>query len=222
MRQLARVSALEATRFGSLAGRDGASLDGRAGDAEADLGAAQAALRSLDERLTALQVRALVDGRVALPKAGDLPGQFLRRGSLIGQVLTEAPLTVRVALPEAQASDLRALQATASVWLTTTPGLIHGALLVRDSGGAVLQLPSAALSARHGGDVQTDPRDSDDLKPLQPVVLLDVQLTELDGSANPRIGERAWVRFESARSPLLWKWAQALKRQVLLRFNPQF
>ncbi len=222
LRQLARVSALEATLFGTLALSHAAGLDGRAGDAQADLAAARAELQSLDERLAALQVRAHVGGRVALPKAGDLPGQFVRRGSLVGQVLTEAPLTVRVALPEAQATDLRALQATASVWLSATPGQAHDAVLQRDSGGAGLQLPSAALSERHGGDVLTDPRDSDDLKPVQPVVLLDVRLTELGGNANPRIGERAWVRFESARSPLLLQWPRSLKRQVLQRFNPQF
>jgi putative peptide zinc metalloprotease protein len=85
-----------------------------------------------------------------------------------------------------------------------------------------MQLPSAALSARHGGEVQTDPRDPDDLKPLQPVVLIDVRINAAPGIDDARIGERAWVRFDAGLSPLAFQWAQFLKRQVARRFNPQF
>jgi putative peptide zinc metalloprotease protein len=162
---------------------------------------------------------------VALPQAADLSGQFIRRGRLLGQVIGNEPATVRVALPESEASDLRRVVRAVSVQLTSAPGSTHGAALVRDSIGAVMQLPSAALSARHGGDVQTDPRDADDLKPLQPVVLLDVSLDARpqaqDGSGRERIGERAWVRFDTGLAPLALQFAQALQRTVLRHFNPQ-
>jgi putative peptide zinc metalloprotease protein len=88
--------------------------------------------------------------------------------------------------------------------------------------GAVARLPSAALSTRRGGDVPTDPRHADDLTPLQPVVLLDVGLVQASGMSTERIGERAWVRFESGYSPLLWQGVRWLQQQALRRFNPQF
>lgn len=223
VRQAARVLALESTLFDAMPGASSVLPgDGKAGDARADLAAAQAALDRLNERLAALTVVAHVDGRVALPKGGDLPGQFVQRGALIGQVLTGLPPTVRVAMPEAQASDVRQREDRVSVWLSSTPDAAHGAALTRDSVGAVMQLPSAALSARHGGEVQTDPRDPDDLKPLQPVVLIDVRINAAPGIDDARIGERAWVRFDAGLSPLAFQWAQFLKRQVARRFNPQF
>jgi hypothetical protein len=89
-----------------------------------------------------------------------------------------------------------------------------------------MRLPSAALSARHGGDVQTDPQDGDDLKPLSPVVLLDVQLDALTDATGTlgrdRIGERAWVRLDGGFAPLSWQALKAMQRQVMQRFNPQF
>lgn len=239
VRQSSRVAALEATLIGALP-----TGGTQAGDGRAELFAAQAELDRIGERVAALTVRARVAGRLVLPDADDLPGQFLRHGSLIGQVLTGAPPTVRVALPEADARSLAPLpdgQMRVSVRLAASLQMAHGARLARDSVGAGMLLPSSALSTRHGGGVVTDPRDPADLKPLQPVVMLDVRLdaapgarvavvssagdgveTSGDGAVGERIGERAWVRFDDGFSPLVFQWARALRQQVLRRFNPQF
>lgn len=223
LRQVARISALEARLIDAMPGDVRSALnDGRAGDAKAELAAAQAALARLDERAAALAVVAHTDGRVALPKGSDLPGQFVRQGSLIGQVLTGAPLTVRVAVPEALAADVRNLSGDVGVWLAASPRTAHAAALTRGSGGAVMQLPSAALSAKHGGELQTDPRDPDDIKLLQPVVLMDVRLNAGTQREDERMGDRAWVRFASGWSPLIVQVARAARRAVLRRFNPQF
>ena len=229
VRQSSRVAALEATLIDALP-----AGGAQAGDGRAELVAAQAELDRIGERLAALAVRARVAGRLVLPGAGDLPGQFVRRGSLVGQVLTGAPATVRVALPEVDARGPRFAGGpmAVSVRLAAAPQQAYGATLARDSVGAGMVLPSAALSTRHGGGVSTDPRDPADLKPLQPVVMLDVRLDASaadqrlqasgQGGIGERIGERAWVRFDDGFSPLVFQWAWALRQQVLRRFNPQF
>ena len=220
-RQASRVAALEAGLFDALP-QGGAP----AGDKRAELAAAQTELDRLGERVASLTVRARAAGRLVLPGSTDLPGQYIKRGSLVGQVLTGAPPTVRVALPEAEASDLRAARGAVSVRLAASPHTVRAASLTRDGVGAGLQLPSAALSTRHGGGVQTDPRDAADLKPLQPVVLLDVRLdasTSVGGEpASERVGERAWVRFDTGSAPLPVQWARVLRQRVLHTFNPQF
>ena len=216
-RQQERMKALEITLFNALPA-GGADT----GDAHAELAAAQVELQRLDERVAALALRAGTNGRLAIPTVADLPGQFVRQGSLVGQVLTDAAPTVRVALPEAEAGNLRQLQGRVSVRLAASPGTARAAVLARDSGGAVPQLPSAALSQRHGGAVATDPLDPQDLRPVQPVVLLDVQLAAPIGAGDARIGERAWVRFDAGYTPLGLHWVRNLRQQVLRRFNPQF
>ncbi len=228
-RQSGRVTALEAELVGSFqSGRTG-QADAGTGDARAELAAAQAQLQQLQARMQLLAVRAQVDGRLVLPSAADLPGQFLRRGQLMGQTLDGSPAVIRVALPEHQAGDLRDATDAISVRLTGSPRARHPARLLRDSTGAVMQLPSAALSARHGGDIVTDPLDTSDRAPTGPVVVLDVQLqpaakgdaAAADLVAGARIGERAWVRFGAGAQPLALQWARALRSQLLRRFNPQ-
>lgn len=221
-RQTARVGALEAALFGALPPDGSAAADGRAGDAHAELTAAQAELERLSERDRALAVRAHADGRLVLPRSSDLQGQFVARGGLIGQVLTDAPPIVRVAMPESAAADLRHWQGEVSVRLAASRDTAHRASLLRDSVGAVLQLPSAALSERHGGEVVTDPADGSDLKPLHPVVLLDVVLAASPAAGSERIGERASVRFDAGFMPLAWQIGQGIRRQIQQRFNPQF
>ncbi len=219
LRQTARVAALEAELFGVLpsggaagpAGRAAAS--GRAGDAHAELAAAQSALQRLQQRVDALALRAGVAGRLALPAADDLQGAWLPRGRLVGQVQTGAPATVRVALPEAE--GLQQPPQQVSVRLRSDPGTLHAAQLLRDSVGAVTRLPSAALGARHGGSIATDPQDKDGLQTLQPVLLLDVLLDPGTVADATRLGERAWVRLDSGWAPLASQALQALRRRVL-------
>ena len=197
-RQQARVGALEAELVQALPGAraDTPGSDARAGDAQAELGRAQAELARLLERNAALTLRAQTAGRVALPQAADLPGRYLKRGTLVGQVLGDEPARVRVALPESEAGALQRDVRAVSVRLAATPQHAHAAHLLHDGAGAVRQLPSAALSERHGGPVKTDPARQDDLLALQPVVLLDVRLAD-GAAALPRLGERAWVRFDT-------------------------
>jgi putative peptide zinc metalloprotease protein len=220
-RQALRVAALETSLYQAIPEQSALPGDARAGDARAELAAAQAELQRLNERVAALTIRAHAAGRVALAQAADLRGRYLRRGALVGQVLTGVPPTVRVAFPEAEAAELQRRLAGVSVRLAASSGVARDATLLRDSVGAVMQLPSAALSARHGGDVPTDPRDADDLRPTEPVVLVDVRLGASAGVSDERIGERAWVRLDSGLSPLALQWARAIRRQVLRRFNPQ-
>ena len=215
-RQTARVAALQ-TELARAQPGSGAG----AGDAHAELAAAMAERERIEQRVAALLMRAGVAGRLALPSAADLEGRFVKQGQLLGQVLDAEPLAVRVAVPEAEAGDLQREAQEVSVRLAATPSERHAAILIRDGIGAVRQLPSAALSSRHGGPVVTEPQDSDALRPLHPVVLLDVRLQSLPPTPGGRLGERAWVRFDAGWSPLALQWGRGLHRQVLGRFNPQ-
>ncbi|MDP3612899.1 MAG: hypothetical protein Q8R98_13665, partial [Rubrivivax sp.] len=214
LRQQARVAAFESEGVQASAAPRAPPGSTRAGDSRAELGAEQAALDRLIERVQALEVRAQAAGRLALPQAADLDARFVRRGQLLGRVLTDEAPRVRAALPESELADLRRGSQGISVRLASAPALAFGGTLLGDGGGAVLQLPSAALSQRHGGSVATDPRDSDDLRPVRPVVLLDVRLHGSTPGSAERIGERAWVRFDGSLAPAGWQAARALQRSL--------
>lgn len=227
-RQSAQVAALEATLVDAQALRAATATadSGDLGDARAKLAAAQADMQRLQERVGLLVVRARTAGRVALAPGDDLQGRYFHRGALVGELVTDAPATVRVAWAQADAATLfrlRTEQAPARVRLAASPAVDHAATLMGDGTGAVERLPSAALSDRHGGPVPTDPKDADDVRPVQPVVLVDVRLADdaqpPGSTARRRLGERAWVRFDEGLAPLAWQGLTGLWREVAHRLD---
>ncbi|RZL00313.1 MAG: biotin/lipoyl-binding protein [Rubrivivax sp.] len=214
-RLAAQVTQAEQTQFtGMLAGHDKDTA--QSGKAQDELLRLQAEVAHLDEQIGHLQLRARSAGRLVLPQPGDLPGRYLHRGDLLGHVLTAQAPTVRVAVREADAVQLRQHLKQVSVRLSHQAP--SQATLVRDAIGATQQLPSAALSDVHGGDIQTDPHDEHQLNTVRPVVLIDVRLDH--AAPAERLGERAWVRFDQGWSPplaQLWHWS---RQRVDAHFNP--
>lgn len=211
----ALVTEAEQNQFTGMAADKDAAQSGKAQD---ELLRLQAEVAHLDEQIDHLQVRALSAGRLVLPNARDLTGRYLHRGDLLGHLLTEQPPTVRVAVREADAVPLRQHLRQVSVRLSGQGSDPQPATLLRDAVGATQQLPSAALSDFHGGDIQTDPHDEHQLTTVRPVVLMDVRLDHAAGAE--RLGERAWVRFDQGWSPpvaQLWRW---VRQRADVRFNP--
>lgn len=212
-RHAATVKSLEHALFQAL-GND--PVQARA--VEHQLVTARAALDRAEERAAALVLRAGVQGRLVLPNSADLEGRYVRQGELLGHVITSAATRVRAALAAEDAAllppggprDVRAL-------LNDDPGgTAHPGLLARDGRGAQARLPSAALATDHGGSWVTDPADPTHLRPLAPVVWVDVELPGVHGA---RLGARAWTRFELEPAPLLSQALARLRGQVLRRFS---
>jgi putative peptide zinc metalloprotease protein len=200
----------------------------KAGQAGDQMQRWQAELHHVDEQIEALQVRAHRAGRLVLTRTEDLPGRYLRRGELLGHVLSDAPPTVRIAVQDQDVTTLRANTRAVSIAGRMLDAGSLPATLLRDSIAATHLLPNAALSTDMGGQIQTDPQDEHHTKTLRPVVLMDVQVAAQSAPQNAstsinkgRLGERVWVRFDQGWSPLpsqAWRWVQ---RRALVDFNPQ-
>lgn len=115
-RQQARLAALESAWHAALP--DDA---GRSAELQASLQALRAQIERLQQRSDGLVLHARVAGTLALPQAADLQGRHVAQGSLLGQVLTAEPPTVRVALPEDQAQRLRQTLQAVAVWRADAP-----------------------------------------------------------------------------------------------------
>lgn len=177
----------------------------------------QAEIARLDERMAALTAHAQSSGRLVVARQDDQQGSWRRRGELLGYLLNDEPLTLRVALPQADAELLRAGASDVQVRLASQPDATHPGRIVRDLSAAVSKLPSAALSDRHGGPLATTPDDADALTAQAPVVLLDVAVPGLSGR---HIGERGYVRIEHGRSSLAARALRQLRQLLLSHFNP--
>lgn len=215
-RTQAKLAQAEQSQFSQM------GLDsGKAGQAGDEVQRLHEHLAYLEAQLGRLDVRALRDGQLVLPQAQDLPGRYLKRGTLVGHVMPpgERPI-LRVAMSEQDMRDLHLTIKDVSVQPADRSAPLIRATLLRDGGGAGTQLPSAALSREMGGDLPTDPADKAHLRTLRPVVLMDVRL-DMPATHEPMpLGGRAWVRFDQGWSPPIaqaWRW---MRHRVAERFNP--
>ena len=207
-----QVTALETERFQALR-----TDPARAAAVESELAGVSAELAHAEARQQQLAVLANADGVVALPHAADLPGRYVKQGTVLAQVLTGEPATVRVALPQTQAALIQSGTRSVGVRLAEARDETWPATLQPGAAGAVMRLPSAALGDAGGGRIVTDPADTTHLRTAEAIVLADVSLP---GHAALRTGGRAWVRFDHGSSPLAMQAARSVQQLVLRHFNP--
>lgn len=174
-------------------------------------------LALLEQRRAGLSIRAGTDGSLAVARPQDQPGRFVHQGDDIGFIRTRAPTLVRVAVPQEDAARLAAAAVTPQVRLAQYRGASYEGRVLRIEPAANDRLPSAALSASVDGDIVTDPTDHDNLRPVRPVRLIDVEVAALDQSA---LGGRAWVRFDFGQASIASQVGRYLRQQVLVRFSP--
>ena len=181
------------------------------------LQAAQAALAQTLQRQQRLTVRAQAAGRLVINHAADLPGRHIERGALLAYVVTGEPGIVRLAVAQDDAARLPVEPTTVQLLAADGSGGTRSGRWLGATSGAHVQLPSAALGSRSGGRIAVDSADTAGLRPVQPVVLGDVQL---QGPPAQHIGQRVLVRFDHGQAPWLQQAARAGQQVLLRHFNP--
>ncbi len=204
-----RLDGLRAEQFNLLL-RDASAAQNLAIDIERT----QAEWTRADLRVAQLEVRAATAGRLVLPRQADWLGAWVAHGHSIGQVLSADPLRLRAAVPEADAFLVRHRLQRAEVRLADEPDRSLAATVARDTPTVSRVLPSAALSTLGGGPYPADPAEKDGLHSLEPVFLVDLDVSD---RTLQRAGGRAWVRFDHGSEPLA---VQAYRHvaQLFLRF----
>ena len=147
----------------------------------------------------------------------DLPGSYVKRGAMLGHVLTGGAAHVRIALLEDDFLRVRDRVRSVQVRLADKPFAAHEARLSEAVPGATMELPAPALGDRFGGPIPLDPADPNGLRTRVPVFLLDAEVPSLQAST---IGGRAWVKLVLPPQPLGLQWLAQLQRLLIKQFNP--
>ena len=207
---VSRMSGLRAEQYDSLLRNPVRALD-----VLQRIEGTTAELERAEERLEGLNIRSKVAGRLVLARPEDLPGSFVRKGAMVGYVLTPGSLNVRALLGGEDAPLVRERVRTARVWLAERPNQPLKGLIARDTPAATQALPNAALGERAGGAYRTDPADG--MRTLEPLFQLDVAVA---GQPLERVGGRAWIRFDLGNEPLALQGYRRLSQLLLSHFNP--
>lgn len=189
----------------------------QAGVIHEQIQARQAELDRETERADQLVVKSASDGLFVLRRPKDLPGRFVRQGELIGFVLDDTSMIVRVVVPQDRIGLVRKSVTGVQVKLAESLAKTHPATLTRDVPAAQNRLPSRVLGHAGGGAIAVDPDDEEGLTPIQTVFQFDLTLSEVPGAW--RIGQRAYVKFDHGRVPLAKQWLQSGRQLFLRRFG---
>lgn len=177
----------------------------------------QAVLAKLEERAAKLVGHAETDGVLVAPEAQDRPGQYAKKGELIGYVLERKALLARVVVPQDDIDLVRSRFYAAELRLADSIAQRHSARLVRYAGGGVEELPTAALGVQGGGVIPVMPNDPNGVKTIARVFLVDLSLPPTVSPA--AFGERVYVRFHHGYEPLAWQGIRRLRQLFLSRFG---
>ncbi len=155
-------------------------------------------------------------GRFVLLDHADMPGRFVKKGALLGYVLSPTD-TVRVAVKQQNVDLVRHSGENVELRTLTEPSVTwHGGVL-REVPEATTTLPSAILGTAGGGVILTDPEDLSGTGTFEKVFLFDIQLAESMQSV--AVGKRIFVRFNHGPKPLAVRLYYAARQLFLKRFH---
>jgi putative peptide zinc metalloprotease protein len=174
-------------------------------------------LQRLQERASLMVGHAESDGVLVAAKAQDMPGQYFKKGELVGYVLEKNEFIARVVVQQDDIDLVRTRWKAAELRLAEHIERARGATLVREVPAGVEELPTAALGMAGGGEIPTSPNDANGLKTIERVFLADLKLPE--GVLPSAFGERVHVRFDHGAEPVFIQGLRRLRQLFLSRFG---
>jgi putative peptide zinc metalloprotease protein len=206
-----RLAALDADLFQAML-RDPVKLR----NVEEEIERVRTQLARALELQAALELRAGVGGQLVMPRQADMEGVFVRRGTLLGHILTGEASSLRVAVEQDVAALVRDDTRSVSVRLAELPGEGFPARVLR-------AVPAATENSqrRAGGFCRRAPARRPGRPGPSAYAGAGLRDRPYPGSAAPgaRRG-RGWVRFDHGWQPLAVQWGRQLKQLFLRHFNP--
>jgi putative peptide zinc metalloprotease protein len=156
-------------------------------------------------------------GRFVLERPENLPGRFIKRGELLGYVISDSNSIVRVLAPQSDVELIR--QPTTVVQAHLVENLEHpiAARIRREVPAAQQDVPSLALTTRGGGSIALDPSRMQRPQTLFSFFQLDIELLEPIQARTQ--GSRVYVRFIHGDEAIAWRIVRSLRQFFLGQFR---
>ena len=175
-------------------------------------------LREIERQHGDLVIRSPSAGIFVVPHSADLADNFVKRGQLIGYVMTEHSPPVRTTIPESEIEYVRDRTMAVSIRFDEAPWQpISAARIERQFPQSTRQLPSPALSSANGGPFAPDPSAKEKDTSLE--AFFEVDIATPDKLLPERWGQRVWVRFDHGVSPAFARIYRAGRQLFLGRFH---
>ena len=189
----------------------------KAGVVAQALAAAQDELARAQQQVDNQLIRSPAAGRLLLPHAADLPGQWLRQGDVVGYVVQPPLRSVLAVVAQDRIGLVRERTCGVELRTAAAPGRLLHAAITREVPAASDELPSAALGRAGGGEIAIRPGDEQGIKAFDSVFQFELRLA--DGASFDTLGSRVWLRFDHGAEPLLAQGWRRLRQLFLRRYG---
>ena len=173
-------------------------------------------INNINENEDALTILSPNDGVIIIPKAQDLIGKFIEKGELLGYVINDTQLTIRVLVSQ---DNMNLIKETDDIAVRFVNNLDQEYQIseFRIVPAATDKLPSAVLSVSGGGKIKTDPKDSSKTRALDKY--FEIWITLPSTKENIFIGSRVYVKFTHGKAPMIQRLERWVNQLLLRQFN---
>jgi len=199
------------------------ALRGRAADLEPirrRLIAIEVKLHDLVAQRAALTVRARQPGIWVSPQIEEMVGAYVKRGSVLGQIVDPSAFHFSAVVPQDRAAELFNNQ------IQKVEARIYGQadkeLVVRSFQIIPFRqekLPSAALGWHGGGEIAVSVQDRTGLQAAEPFFQINANIAEISDEVGLFHGRSGKLRFTLEPKPLLTQWSHKLKQLLQKRYQ---
>lgn len=164
-----------------------------------------------------LVVASAQDGRLVIPRSTDLPGRFVKKGELLGYVIDNRDVVVRVVVTQDDVDLVRQRTKGVSIRFVEDLEREYPARIRREVPAGAQEIPSLALSTQGGGNIALNPARTQKPEALYNIFQFDVEPTKARPVAFA--GSRVYVRFDHGYEPIAYRALRALKQTFLSHFH---
>ena len=182
----------------------------------ADLLTARNELAELKKQQNSLILRSSVDGEFVPVSANELLGRYVEQGQILAHVVSDDQRVVNAVVTQNEVGHIRSGIDAAHIRLAEEPLLNYLANDIRETPGGDHLLPSVALGVAGGGRLAIDQQHSDGTRSADRT--FKIELTLPKEAVIPRLGGRAYVRFDHPPEPLFSHVSRKLEQLLLRHF----
>jgi putative peptide zinc metalloprotease protein len=183
-----------------------------------EIAAVSGDLKRAREQSDELVIKSPRNGVLVVPQGQDLPGQFVRKGELVGYVLEPSErISARVVVSQDDIGLVRDKTRQVEVMAAQWGSDAFPVSSWRQVPGGTDQLPTAALGTTGGGEFAIDPTDNSGRTTLERVFEIEIDLPVETGS--DFLGQRVYVRFDHGFEPIGLQLYRSLRQVFLRRFS---
>ena len=173
----------------------------------------QGKIARLEEQISELVMTSPQDGSFVMSNASDIEGVFVRQGDPVAYVINYDEVNIRAVVPQNAIGLVRQNVEDVEIRFVDDLNLIYKTHVSREIPAATYKLPSKALSQQGGGNIQTDPFDTDAIKTKDQYFQFEIALP--DDAKTSHIGQRVFVKFKHGEEPLAMQWYRSFEELFL-------